>query len=538
MRSSVSDFSAVDADIDSPLEQLMSPASLGQMVGSFSRLTGVAVRLYSPSNALLSQAGSSEGLCSYLQQFPACHRACAQTRNHLHSASIVRHPTSPGDGSDDAASEDAWGALDFGELEDGDNPESLDNVGDVERLAKPHDAREADDVNDGYDVPCFTGARYRILRLRYNRRYIGRMVLGPYFPAETTRMPRSLAELGVQADPADVRRLVERMPRLTPSTVSAMIYHARAILDLIMRAGHKSLLAFEMHLTTQRQNYQELHDGNERLRAAYDKLKELDQLKSNFIATVSHELRTPLTSIIGYSEMLSEGLAGALNEQQHEFVTSIRENGDLLLSLIVTLLDLSKLEHATMSLERSEVSVSQILHEVQALLKPAALKAQVNVGIELQEPLPTVRADATRLRQAILNLADNAVKFTPAGGNVTLSAGVELGPTDATLPMRGYSVLAPAQSHVVISVADTGVGIAKDQRERIFTAFYQVDSSSNRQFSGSGLGLAIVKRLIQAHGGTVSVKSNTPCGSVFVISLPASDTDAGRLVERLPSEIP
>src|SRR5262249_24957677 len=151
-------------------------------------------------------------------------------------------------------------------------------------------------------------------------------------------------------------------------------------------------------------------------------LKELDRLKSNFLATISHELRTPLTSIMGYSEMLSEGIAGPLSTEQRDFIETIRAKSDQLLALILSLLDLSKLESGTTHLKRAEIPLGTIFVEVLSTLAPVAAKKGVELGVSTSSELPPIYGDAVRLRQIFLNLADNAIKFTSRGGTVTLSA--------------------------------------------------------------------------------------------------------------------
>ncbi|HQP38885.1 MAG TPA: ATP-binding protein, partial [Polyangiaceae bacterium] len=136
-------------------------------------------------------------------------------------------------------------------------------------------------------------------------------------------------------------------------------------------------------------------------------------------------------------------------------------------------------------------------------------------------PVPRIPVDPGKIRQVVLNLAENAVKFTPADGRVTLSVSVA-SDADPDEDGFGFALLAAAASVVEIRVADTGIGISADQREKVFDAFYQIDSSSTREYGGTGLGLAIVKRLVDAHGGSVRIEDNTPHGTVFVVSLPIS----------------
>jgi two-component system sensor histidine kinase BarA len=274
-----------------------------------------------------------------------------------------------------------------------------------------------------------------------------------------------------------------------------------------------------MHLASVRESYRQLEEKTGRLQEAFDRLKELDRLKSNFLATVSHELRTPLTSIIGYSEMLAEGLAGELRPEQQEFVKTIHEKGEQLLSLIMGLLDLSKLESGTMRMAMRTARMEAVLREVVSTLTPTARKKGVRLELDLEAGMGELRGDPERLRQVFLNLVENAIKFTPSAGSVTLRTRMvaeEAGEGEE----EGLSLLAPTRSHLEVRVEDTGIGIPARERAKVFDPFYQVDSSSTREYGGTGLGLSIVKRLVEAHSGDIRIEDNPPRGTTFIVSLP------------------
>jgi signal transduction histidine kinase len=312
--------------------------------------------------------------------------------------------------------------------------------------------------------------------------------------------------------------LLTRMPRAKPETITRIAGHLKSALDLILFSGHKAHVTSKMHLASVRESYRQLEDKTAKLQEAFDRLKELDKLKSNFLATVSHELRTPLTSIIGYGEMLHEGLAGDLNPEQKEYVSTIRNKGEQLLSLIKSLLDLGKLESGTMRMAMQTVRIAEVLDQVVSTLAPAARKKNVRVALDVSAELPELRADPERLRQVFVNLVDNAIKFTPAEGAVTLRARRVEGQIDDD--EDGLSLLAPTRARVEVRVIDTGIGIPAREKAKVFDAFYQVDSSSTREFGGAGLGLSIVKRLVEAHSGTIAAEDNPPRGTAFVVSLP------------------
>ncbi|HET9956280.1 MAG TPA: HAMP domain-containing sensor histidine kinase [Polyangiaceae bacterium] len=376
-------------------------------------------------------------------------------------------------------------------------------------------------------VPCVTGAEYRVAALEYDGRRIGRLVIGPYRNQEQGHPAASLFALDDSLDRGKVYESFELLPRAKSELGARVAQHLSRVLDLVLFSEHRALLTSNMHLASVRESFRDLEDKNQRLQIAYDRLKELDRLKSNFLATVSHELRTPLTSIIGYSEMLTEGLAGDLTDEQREFIQTIREKGEQLLSLIKGLLDLSKFESGTMTLRKNNTEVAKVVGEVISTMQPSALKKDVRLEQSVESGLPRIWADPERLRQILLNLCENAVKFTPAGGRVLLTA--KLTSMDA-LPMNevgGMVLLGTRRTGVEFRVADTGIGIPELEREKVFQAFYQVDSSSTREQGGTGLGLSIVKRLVEGHDGQIRIESNEPNGSVFVVTIPVKRATIG-----------
>ncbi|MBD3669156.1 MAG: PocR ligand-binding domain-containing protein, partial [Gammaproteobacteria bacterium] len=356
------------------------------------------------------------------------------------------------------------------------------------------------DPQDGVVVhPCFTGAVYRIVPIDYQGRRLGRFVIGPYLPAEKKEVPRSLLVLDPDIDPEQARSGLMEMPRVREETADRLSEHLTHILDLIIFSGHRAFLTSQMHVASVRESYRTLSEKNEELQEAFDRLKELDRLKSNFLATVSHELRTPLTSIIGYSDMLATGIAGDLNEEQAEFVETIRGKGDHLLALISSLLDLGKLEQGNLPLKRELIDPAELLDEVAKTMTPAAEKKSVKMAVNVEGALHPFAVDPVRIKQVLFNLSENAVKFSPRGGTVTLSVrSVEL-ESEGGGDGMGFVLMAAPKTALEISVSDQGPGIPSGEQDKIFDAFYQVDGSSTREHGGTGLGLSIVKRLVEAH---------------------------------------
>ncbi len=246
-------------------------------------------------------------------------------------------------------------------------------------------------------------------------------------------------------------------------------------------------------------------------RQTAERLTELDRVKSQFLANMSHELRTPLNSIIGFSRVILKGIDGPLTDQQTQDLTSIYNSGRHLLELINDILDMSKIEAGKMEMVFEEVDLHDIIKGVMStavgLVKD---KPAVALKEDIADPLPTVRADATRVRQVMINLMSNASKFTDKG-SITLRAQ----PIEERDPRSNQMA-----RYVQISVVDTGAGIAEADMHKLFTAFSQVDSSPTRKVGGTGLGLSICRSMIELHGGRIWVESKVDEGSTFAFILP------------------
>jgi signal transduction histidine kinase len=372
---------------------------------------------------------------------------------------------------------------------------------------------------------CFTGAAYQITGIAFDGRSLGRLVLGPFLPPDVSEVSAELLEVEPAADADELKRCLQQVTRARPETAAQISRHLRKTLDLILFSGHKSLLTSNMHLASMRESFRDLQDQNAKLQDAYDRLKELDRLKNNFLATVSHELRTPLTSIIGYSEMLMEGIGGEITTEQREFISTIHEKGGQLLDLIQSLLDLSKLESGTLTVAKEELNVADLVRDVTATLTPAALKKGVILRGQCDDVMPKLWGDPTRLRQVLLNLTENAIKFTSEGGKVTLEVSMaEMSPVSQGA--EDDALFAMKESAAEFRVIDSGIGVPDAEKGKIFDAFYQVDGGSTRSAGGAGLGLSIVRRLIEAHRGTIEVRDNEPQGSIFVVRLPYQSTSS------------
>ena len=276
----------------------------------------------------------------------------------------------------------------------------------------------------------------------------------------------------------------------------------------------------QQELTERQQAETQLRQSNHQLAVSNQELARATRLKDEFLASMSHELRTPLNAILGMSEGLQDEAFGTLNDRQQKSLATISKSGKHLLALINDILDLSKIEANKLQLEITEVSIATLCQNSLILVKELAHKKQIRLTTQLPESLKRIKiqVDDRRCRQVLINLLSNAVKFTPAGGSITLD--VRLTERGLTPPIPSQQPTTPASWQIVFSIIDTGIGIAPENIPKLFQSFVQIDSSLSRQYAGTGLGLALVKRIVEMHGGTVSVQSQVDRGSCFAISLP------------------
>lgn len=301
-----------------------------------------------------------------------------------------------------------------------------------------------------------------------------------------------------------------------------------ATLGQIMQSAFATWVTSEMHLAASESSYLAMKRQNAELQRAVEHLREIDKLKSNFLATVSHELRTPLTSVIGFSEMLLEGLAGDLNTDQSEYVRTILERGEELLKLITQILEMSRLEVGAIRLDLGPRTVGGLVDKAFETVKLTAQKASVNLGSDVGPDVGAVLVDGDKVHQVLVNLLSNAIKFTRPGGQVRVAAR----PAPIRRPFTEETLFGEeVHDAVLVTVTDTGVGIPKEQLERIFEAFYQVDGGSTREHGGAGLGLSIVRNLVTAHGGEVWAESATGVGTSFHFTLPVTESGVSGAAE-------
>ncbi len=449
------------------LSDILDLPSFTEVCKGFAELYRVGVKVYEEKGAKLVDIKSpGTELCSYVFEFPNGRAQCVRTAARVKDGALGE-----GDGARKAA----------------------DSTGRV------------------FSVTCFTGCRYLALPIYNEGDLLGRVVFGPFVPDDLTALPPGApAAAGPGFDGARAQRMLEQARHAPEGSLSRILAQFGLVIDSLIFAGQKLYLTSQVHIEATRESFREIEAKNRELQASNERLRELDRLKSNFLATVSHELRTPLTSIIGYSEMLVQGMAGPINSEQDEYIRTILEKGESLLHLISSILDLTQIEAGRMRLSFAPTDLADLVKQAVSAVAPQAQKKGLLLESSVPPQLERAAVDRDKLRQCLVNLLANSVKFTPEGGKVILQV----------VPEAPAGTLPPGQRGFLLVVQDSGIGIPPEERQRIFESFYQVDQSSTRQYGGAGLGLAIVKSFVEAHGGRVRVDSEVGSFSRFTLALP------------------
>ncbi|WP_292461845.1 ATP-binding protein [Methanolobus sp.] len=306
-------------------------------------------------------------------------------------------------------------------------------------------------------------------------------------PAEKGKCP--ISDLGMSVNRSE-RMLINQegkkiwiLKSVVPVTVSGKDYFIESFVDL-----------------------SKIKEAEEKLIQARVAAETANRAKSDFLTTMSHELRTPLNSIIGFSDLIISGSVGQISDTQRRFIENISSSGKHLLALINNVLDLSKVEANKMELYYEIFSVADVFSEVKQLISPLAAGSGLRVEFHREDNITTMYADKTRFKQILFNLISNAIKFTPTDGSVAVFAS-----------RKG--------DMAEFIVKDTGIGISKNDKGRLFQPFTQLDSAINRQYAGTGLGLSLVKQFIEMHNGNIRVDSEVGKGTTFTFELPLIKRD-------------
>lgn len=283
----------------------------------------------------------------------------------------------------------------------------------------------------------------------------------------------------------------------------------------------------QQELRDRQKTQQHLTEINQKLAMSNEELARATRLKDEFLANMSHELRTPLNAILGMTEGMQEQIFGKVTSSQIKALQTIERSGSHLLELINDILDVAKIESGQIDLEYSKVAVEFLCQSCLPFVKQQALKKSIQLETKIVPNLSELNVDERRIRQVLINLLNNAVKFTPDGGRITLevsgnhppSLGNQASSNQPSAIVSTKPELAES-SYLYFSVIDTGIGISPENISKLFQPFIQIDSALNRQYQGTGLGLALVKRIVEMHGGIVMLTSEIGVSSCFTIALP------------------
>lgn len=374
---------------------------------------------------------------------------------------------------------------------------------------------------------CICGLRYSIVGIEFQKEIAGKIVLGPYLPVGEKKVLAEMRSIDRTFDSGMVMLMLDEMRTVSEGAIRKIAAAILSVLEVVLFSAHKAYVTSEVHIASMRDSFRELSDKNRQLEEMAERMKEFERLKSNFLATVSHELRTPLTSIIGYSDMLAEGIAGELGQEQMQFVQTIKTKGDELLKLISSILDFSRIETGHLEMRWQLIEPEEVVETTVQAHRELAERMGARLALDTSEELPPVYLDPEKLSKALGHLIENALKFSAPGGLVRVSARI-IDAHSAETPGEdeGFGfVLLSSPEMLEISVEDFGTGIADGNQHEIFLPFVQLDNSSTREHGGSGLGLAVVKHYVEAHGGQVHVESRLGEGSRFALRIPIVDRD-------------
>lgn len=335
--------------------------------------------------------------------------------------------------------------------------------------------------------------------------------------------------------PSDITHAERKDAALQQTLATQMIqsYEQQVLIDgntryeevRVAPCGNDEVVFFIRDISDRKRAEEQLQQTNQELARA-------TRLKDEFLANMSHELRTPLNAILGMTEGLQEQVFGTIGDRQRKALQTIESSGTHLLELINDILDVSKIVSGQITLDYAPTSITHLCQSSLTFIKQQAHQKRIQIHPKLQQNLPDLFVDERRIRQVLINLLNNAVKFTPEGGSITLEVG-----RHKRLDSHAEESNVDLKEFLEIKVIDTGIGIAAEDIQRLFKPFIQIDSALNRQYDGTGLGLALVKQLVELHGGQVGLTSELGVGSCFSISLPYAPNTA-LSPETIPSNQP
>ncbi len=314
---------------------------------------------------------------------------------------------------------------------------------------------------------------------------------GGYDEAENPEVRQQIVEHRLQAHRDAAGEIVQQL------------MGGRWVLTRERKTREGGIVSFHTDITQMKQQENALRKSEQAERQARETAERADQTKSSFLATMSHELRTPLNAVIGFSQIIEQGIFGPQPARYREYATLIRRSGEHLLIIINDILDIAKLQSGKTELHLEVAPLDAIIEESARLMEPQTAAAGLTLTCRIGPNLPPVHADLTRLRQVVFNLLSNAIKFTPSGGKVSITASAREGA-------------------VAVSVTDTGIGMAEQDIPRALEPFGQISNALTRTHEGTGLGLPLSKSLIELHGGRFEISSAPNAGTTITFTLPAA----------------
>jgi len=308
-----------------------------------------------------------------------------------------------------------------------------------------------------------------------------------------------------------------RFRKMSPTLAEKVARNLATVIEVMSFVGFKGQMTTDMHVESITEAYAELEAKNKALEASVHTLQGLNEERSTFLARISDQVKKPLTNLIGYAEMLAEGIGGDVTEDQTEFLGTMIAQGELILGLAETMDELSLIERGQINIAPHSASIEELLMSVLDFGQKQGELHDVEVEILPADPdLPKLWVDEDRIRSILLRIIDNAVKFTPAGGRVVISAFGEDDITDGDPVPPGF---------VALAVTDSGIGVSPAYHDQLFHPFYSVHGAESA-YTGTGVGLTIAAAYAEAHGGKILVQSKPNAGSTFSILLPTSPSSS------------